>query len=122
MDGWWRKNPFFVRYMKREFTAFIVAGYAIVLLVGLISLANGEASYQGWRNAMSSPLSIALHAVALVVMIYHTWTWFEIMPKTMPPMYSGGKRVEGAVITWTGVVVAIVVTIVLFGIFWSAKP
>ena len=122
MDGWWRKNPFFVRYMMREVTAFVVAGYAIVLLVGLVCLANGEAAYQGWLNAMASPLSIVLHALALVVMIYHTWTWFEIMPKTMPPMYVGGKRVAGPVITWTGVAAAVAVTLVVLCLVWSVKP
>jgi L-lactate utilization protein LutB len=28
MDGWWRKNPFFVEYMIHEGTALFVAAYA----------------------------------------------------------------------------------------------
>ncbi|MEF8735159.1 MAG: hypothetical protein V5B35_00670 [Candidatus Accumulibacter necessarius] len=34
MDGWWRKNPFFVEYMIHEGTALFVAAYAGVLLTG----------------------------------------------------------------------------------------
>ena len=36
MDGWWRRDPFFMRYMAREATALIVALYAVVLLVGVV--------------------------------------------------------------------------------------
>lgn len=122
MAGWWQRNPFFVRYMLREVTALAVAAYAIVLLVGLICLTNGAFAFQSWLNVLRSPLSIALHLLLLVAMVYHSWTWFEIMPKTMPPMYSGGKRVAGAVITWTGVAAAVAVTLLLFGIFWSLRP
>jgi fumarate reductase subunit C len=28
MDGWWKKNPFFVEYMIHEATALFVAAYA----------------------------------------------------------------------------------------------
>ncbi|WP_136413227.1 MULTISPECIES: fumarate reductase subunit C [Oxalobacteraceae] len=122
MDGWWRKNPFFVRYMAREVTAFVVAAYAIMLLIGLLSLARGEAAFNTWLGVLTHPVSIVLHLLGLVGMVYHTWSWFEIMPKTMPPMYSNGKRVEGSVITTVGVVVAVVVTLVIFLLVWSVKP
>ena len=38
MDGWWKKNPYYVEYMVHEGTALFVAAYAITLLVGLIRL------------------------------------------------------------------------------------
>ena len=122
MAGWWRKNPFFVRYMMREGTALVVAAYAFFLLAGLICLSRGPAAYEGWLQALRSPLSVVLHLAALVVMIYHTWTWFEIMPKTMPPIIVNGKRVAGGVITWSGVAAAVASTIVLFFIVWSMTP
>lgn len=122
MAGWWRKNPYFVRYMLREATALVVAAYAIVLLIGMVCLARGEASYQAWVGALSSPVSIVLHVLALVAMVYHTWTWFEIMPKTMPPLYIGGKRVKGPVITWSGIAAAVVATLGLFLAVWSMRP
>ena len=122
MEGWWRKNPFFVRYMARELTALVVAAYAFVLLAGLLCLANGESAYNGWLAALRHPVSVALHAAALAAMAYHTWSWFEIMPKTMPPVVIGGKRVSAGAITKAGLVAAIVVTLVLFLAVWSVKP
>ena len=32
---------------------------------------------------------LALHVAILVAMIYHTYSWFEIMPKTMPMIFVG---------------------------------
>lgn len=122
MAGWWRKNPFFLRYMLREGTALAVAAYAFVLLAGLVCLARGEAAYNSWLQALTSPLSILLHLLALALMVYHSWSWFDIMPKTLPPLHVGGKRVAGKVITRTGIAAAIASTLVLFLIAWSMKP
>ena len=41
MDGWWRRDPFFIRYMIREATAVLVVAYAAVLLLGVVRLAPG---------------------------------------------------------------------------------
>jgi fumarate reductase subunit C len=122
MAGWWRKNPFFLRYMLREGTALAVAAYAFVLLAGLVCLSRGEAAYNGWLQTLTNPLSILLHLLMLALMIYHSWSWFDIMPKTMPPLYVGGKRVAGKVITRTGIAAAVTCSIVLFLIVWSMKP
>lgn len=122
MGGWWRKNPYFVRYMLREGTALVVAAYAVLLLAGLLCLAGGEAAYNGWLAVLRHPLSILLHVAALAAMVYHTWSWFDIMPKTMPAVHAGGKRVPGHLITAAGVVAAIIVTLGIFLLVWSVQP
>ena len=43
------------------------------------------------------------------------------MPKTMPMMFAGGKRVEGATITRTGYVVTIVATVLVLAIVWGMR-
>jgi fumarate reductase subunit C len=106
MAGWWRRNPFFVSYMAREVTALFVAGYALILVVGLLRLSQGEAAYNEWLQALKSPLSLAFHAVLLATFVYHTWSWFRIMPKTMPVLKVGGKKVEASTITNTGLAAA----------------
>lgn len=112
MSGWWKRDPFFTAYMVREATSFIVAAYAIVLLVGLVRLGQGKEAYDGFMQALQSPISVVFHLVTLAVFVYHTWSWFQIMPKTMPMIFISGKRLEGETITRTGVAVAVVVTIV----------
>lgn len=102
MDGWWRRDPFFVRYMAREATAIFVVIYTLILLVGVIRLAQGEAAFAGWLDALRSPGAIAFHAFLLVVFLYHTWSWFRIMPKTLPPLSVAGHRLSAAAITALG--------------------
>jgi fumarate reductase subunit C len=114
MDGWWKRDPYFLRYMAREATAVFVVIYALVLLAGLLQLSRGEAPYASWLAALRSPASIALHAVLLAAFAYHTYTWFEIMPKTMPPIVVAGRRLAPGTITALGIAASLVLSAALF--------
>lgn len=122
MAGWWRRNPFFVEYMIHEGTALFVAAYGVVLLAGLVCLAQGEAAWNGWLAAMRHPLALVFHLVVLAMVSYHSWTWFRIMPKTMPPLVIGGKRVAPAMITAGGVTATVAASLALLAIVWGMKP
>ncbi|HEY6356485.1 MAG TPA: fumarate reductase subunit C [Burkholderiaceae bacterium] len=122
MHGWWRRDPFFVRYMVREVTAVAVLAYAIVLTVGVVRLTQGEAAWNGWLQALRSPWSLLLHAVLLVSMFVHAKSWFEIMPKTMPMMVIGGRRVSASTITRSGWAATAIASIVLLMLAWWLRP
>ena len=119
MRGWWRRNPFFIRYMVREATAVAVAVYAIVLTTGVVRLAQGEAAWNGWLEALRSPWSLLVHLVLLVAMIVHAKSWFEIMPKTMPMIFIRGRRLPAATITRTGWGATIAVSVALFALAFA---
>ncbi len=116
MGGWWKRDPFFGRYMLREMTAFAVAAYAIVLTVGVMRLAQGEAAWNGWLAALRSPASIVWHVVLLLAMALHAKSWFEIMPKTLPAIQVRGQRLSAAAITRTGWAAAIVASVLLLAL------
>lgn len=122
MRGWWRRDPFFVRYMWREATALGVAAYAVVLLVGVWRLSQGEAAFNGWLQALRTWPSIAFHLVLFAAMVYHAWSWFEIMPKTMPMMFVRGERVAASTITRAGLAAAVLASILLFALAWMLEP
>jgi fumarate reductase subunit C len=103
--SWWARPPY-LAYTLREATGVAVAGYGFVLLVGLIALARGESAYDAWLAFLASPLSLALHALLLIGMLLHVWTWFHIMPKTMPRLVIGGRVVPQATIMRAGLGVA----------------
>ena len=113
MTGWWKRDPFFVKYMAREATAIFVYLYGIVLVAGLAALASGQQSFETWLAMLRHPLGIAFQLVCLLVFAYHTWSWFVIMPKTMPPVVVGGKRVPAGAITGGGVAAAIAATVAI---------
>jgi fumarate reductase subunit C len=122
MQGWWRRDPFFMRYMVRELTAFAVLAYAIVLAVGVLRLSQGEAQWNGWLAALRSPGGLLLHLVLLACMVIHTHSWFEIMPKTMPLLFIRGRRIAGATITRAGWTAAVLASLVLLGVAVVLRP
>ena len=122
MAGWWTRDPYYIRYMAMEATSVLVAVYAVILLVGLARLSQGEAAYNGWLDALKSPLSVGFHVLILLVFAYHTWSWFKIMPKTLPTITLGATKLPQPAITWTGVVVAVVLNLLVLGILMGVKP
>ena len=122
MQGWWRRDPFFARYMVREATAVAVLVYAIVLALGVVCLAQGEAAWNGWLAALRSPWSLLLHAVLMLAMAVHARSWFEIMPKTMPMIFIGGRRLAARTITRLGWAATLLASIALFALAWWWRP
>jgi fumarate reductase subunit C len=113
MQGWWKRDPYFLKYMAREATSIFVYLYGLVLVWGLVALSSGEAAFTGWLAALRHPLGILFQVVSLLVFAYHTWSWFEIMPKTMPPLTVAGKRLAASAITATGVGIALFCSLAL---------
>ena len=116
MAGWWRRNPWFGEYMLHEATALAVAAYALILLAGLFQLGQGEAAWARWLAFLASPLSLVIHGVLLLAFAYHAWTWFKIMPRTMPPIRFRGARVAAATITRIGLGAALVASALLYAL------
>ena len=114
MDGWWKRDTYFIGYMAREATAVFVAAYAVVLLVGLVRLGQGEAAFNGWLQYLKTPWMLVFHVIVLATFVYHTWSWFNIMPKTMPIMFVGGKRVQPGTITGIGLAAAVIGCLAVF--------
>ena len=118
--GWWKRDPYFIRYLAMEATSILIALYALILLYGLLRLSQGEAAYNDWLEALQNPLSIILHGLMLLVFTYHSYSWFKIMPKTLPAIYWRGAKLEQAVITRAGIVAALVtnlaIVLVLMGL------
>ncbi|MCD5361496.1 fumarate reductase subunit C [Chromobacterium aquaticum] len=119
MEGWWRKNPYFIEYMVHEGTALFVAGYALTLLCGLWRLSQGEAAWSGYISALQSAPALLLHAAALAMIAYHSYTWFKIMPRTLPPLTLAGRRVSALAITAGGLAAAVVCSAALLMLVWG---
>lgn len=122
MDGWWKRDPFFIRYMAREVTALFVAAYGLLLLAGVIRLSQGRAAFGEWLEGLRSPWSVGFHVLLLAIFLYHTWSWFRIMPKTMPPVVVGGKRLGNDAITGLGLLASAVASVALYAfLVWMAR-
>jgi fumarate reductase subunit C len=106
---WWLERRSYLLFVIREMTSVFVAGYCVFLLYGLYRLGEGPTAYAAWLESLQSPLSIALHLVALVFVLYHTITWFNLTPKIMvvqigeeqvsPLLVAGGVYAGSIVVT-----------------------
>jgi fumarate reductase subunit C len=122
MDGWSKRNPFYFWYLLREATCVAVGYYALLLICALERLTAGEAAFTHFMQAMASPGWIVVSLVMLLAMIYHAWTWFAVMPKTMPFVFVGGKRVSDATIVGAGGTAAVIVSLLILIAFLVCKP
>ena len=114
MHGWWRRNPYFKRYMIREGSSVFLAAYALTLLVGLLRLTQGEAAYEAWRQTLSSPFAILFHWLALLTVSYHAYTWWKVSPKTAPDLWVAGRPVPDLAIAAGGWAATIVVSVLIY--------
>ena len=114
MQGWWRRDPYFVRYMVREATSLFVLAYALLLLVTLERLAEGRVAFDAWVAMLRGHGFVALHLVLFAAFVVHTITWFQIMPKTMAPIVVAGKKVPALLITASGLGASVAASVVLY--------
>jgi fumarate reductase subunit C len=122
MAGWWRRNPYFIEYMVHEGTALFVAAYALLLLSGAVCLAAGEAAWDAWLRALRSAPGMVFSLLTLAAFLYHAWTWFRIMPRTLPPLHIGQRRLSARAIANTGLAVATATNLLLWGFAaWLAR-
>ncbi|MBI3006016.1 MAG: fumarate reductase subunit C [Ignavibacteriales bacterium] len=94
---WWTKKWSNVKFITRELTSVFVAGYALVLLFQIRALFQGPETYANFLEWLKTPISITLHAVGFLFVLFHSITWFNLAPKAMV-IRLGKKTVPGSLI------------------------
>jgi fumarate reductase subunit C len=102
---WWAQKPYRA-YTLRELSGVAVAAYGAILLAGLFCVWRGPDAYGAYRRILASDWSFAVHAVLLVVVLWHVVTWFQILPKTMPKLILRGRQLPPRQMTAMALLVA----------------
>lgn len=116
-NTWWLEKPEYTLYMLRELTSLFVAGYAVVMLVGLRRLAEGQAAYEAFLAMLTSPLAITFHVLALIFAVLHSATFFFAAPAALP-LQIGEEKVSPGIVAgahyaaWAVVSLAVFVLVV----------
>lgn len=95
---WWTKRPSYLFFIARELTSVAVAYFAIVMLLLIKALSQGEVAYNEFIVGLKSPLMMAGTLIAFVGLLFHSITWFNLAPKAMV-IKIGKYRVPGVLIT-----------------------
>jgi len=80
---WWLRTGPFRRFAAREITSMFAAMFSVLLLLFLLALSRGPRAYQGFLRWLKLPAVIALFAVILAALLYHTATWFRLSTRIL---------------------------------------
>ncbi len=111
---WWVKKWAYVRFILRELTSLGVAFYVVVLLTYVNAVSQGPEAFAVFSDWLKSPLSLGLHGIAFIFVLFHSITWFNLAPKAMV-VHLGKKRIPGRIILIMNYSMWFVVTA---GFFW----
>src|SRR5690348_7326869 len=93
---WWASRWYHIKFISRELTSIFVAGYVILFLFYVRSILLGPEEFEKISSLLKSPWMIALHTVAMLALVFHSVTWFNLAPKAMV-IKIGDKRLPGII-------------------------
>ncbi len=112
---WWTKKWVYVKIILREFTSVFVAFYAVMLLIQVSALSRGPDSYDAFLEWLQTPVSLILHFIAFLFLLFHSITWFSIAPKTLV-LRLGNKTIPDVAITASHYLAWIVISAIIASI------
>jgi fumarate reductase subunit C len=118
---WWLKNSAYRRYMLREATAIPLLLYCLLLMSGIYRLTQGSDAFAAWLIMLRSPWAVALHSLAFAAALFHTWTWFALVPKILV-IQTRRLRVDGKYIKfahWIGAALCFLTLLILAAMLFS---
>ena len=80
---WWTKKRTYFLFVMRELSSIFIAWFVLYLLLLVNAVGRGEAAYQRFLDWAAAPWVVALNVVALVFVLLHTVTWFNLTPQAM---------------------------------------
>jgi fumarate reductase subunit C len=80
---WWLRSAPFRRFAARELTSGFAAAFSLILMLFLFALSRGRREYEGFLRWLELPGVVALFALILVALLYHTFTWFRLSTRIL---------------------------------------
>ena len=111
---WWTRRRSYLMFVVRELSSVFVAWFVVFLLLLVFAVARGDEAYRRFIDWSANPVVLVVNIVALVFILFHAVTWFNLAPKAMvvnvrgrrvPPIlvavaHFGAWMVVSAVVAW----------------------
>jgi fumarate reductase subunit C len=94
---WWASRGSYFAFIMRELSSVFVAWGIVYLLLLVRAVRHDEATFQRFLVWGAHPVVVAVNIVALVFIVFHAITWFNLAPQAMV-VKAAGRRVPGVVI------------------------
>jgi fumarate reductase subunit C len=88
---WWTRKRSYLVFVMRELSSIFIAWFVVYLLLLVYAVGQGEAAYRRFLDWASAPGVIVLNVLALVFVLLHTVTWFNLTPQAMDVRLDGRK-------------------------------
>ena len=88
---WWLRRRSYILFVARELTSVSVAWFVVYLLVLVAAVARGEEAYHRFIDWSKNPVVLTVNVVALLFVLFHAVTWFNLAPKAMIVKVRGRK-------------------------------
>ncbi|MFD0360305.1 fumarate reductase subunit C [Nocardia sp. GCM10030253] len=80
---WWVRRRSYLIFVLRELSSVFVAWFVVYLLLLVNAVSSGSEEYQRFLDWSARPWMLALNSIALLFVLLHTVTWFNLAPKAM---------------------------------------
>lgn len=94
---WWLRRRSYLVFVIRELSCVFVAWFVVFLLLLVRAVSQGDREYQRFLDLSANPWMLALNAITLFFVVFHTITWFNAAPQAIV-VHVRGRRVPAHVI------------------------
>jgi succinate dehydrogenase subunit C len=94
---WWLQRWAYTKFMIRDVTSIFIAGYCVFLMVMMCRANQGAEAFRAFYESLRSPLSVVLHAIALIFAVIHSVTFFNLTPRVIV-LFRGDEKVPEGII------------------------
>jgi fumarate reductase subunit C len=114
---WWLRRRSYLVFVVRELTSVFVAWSVAFTLIAVHAILQGAEAYRRFLDWSAAPWLIVVNSVALVFVVFHTVTWFNLTPQAVVVRVRGRRIPDAGIaaplyLAWL-VLSALVVWIVL---------
>ncbi|MET9517339.1 hypothetical protein [Streptomyces sp. NPDC002994] len=95
---WWLKRRSYFVFVLRELSSVFVAWFVVFLLLMVGAIADGSGEYERFQDWSDNWWVIVLNAIALLFVLLHTLTWFNLAPRAMVVRLRGRRVRPGSIL------------------------
>jgi fumarate reductase subunit C len=88
---WWLEKRSYVVFVLRELTSVFVALVSLLTLLQVRAILGGPEAHEQLMRRLASPPVAGLLVLALVALVFHSVTWFNLAPRAMPVRLRGRR-------------------------------
>jgi len=115
---WWLGKRTYFLFIVRELTSVFIAAYLMLFLLLLYNLSVGREAYEDYLRLLATPGMLVFHVLALAAALFHTVTWFNLLPNIMVVRY-GENRLPAIIVAGVNYLAWIAVSIFIAWIVFS---